>query len=63
MINGAGFTVDGQGNNSVRPFAIAANTAVEMRNLTITGSKKPASGNHGGGIRNNGGDLTLTTVT
>ncbi|MEZ4867004.1 MAG: choice-of-anchor Q domain-containing protein [Caldilineaceae bacterium] len=62
LINGAGFTVDGQGNSGVRPFAIATNTAVEMRNLTITGSK-PASGNHGGGIRNNGGDLTLTTVT
>jgi hypothetical protein len=62
LIDGAGFTVDGQGNSGVRPFEIAANTAVEMRNLTITGSK-PATGNHGGGIRNNGGDLTLTTVT
>lgn len=61
LIDGAGFTVDGQDTSGVRPFEIAANTVVELQNLTITGSNL-SPGAHGGGIRNNAGTLTLTAV-
>lgn len=63
LIDGAGFAVDGQRNSGVRPFKIAANTVVEMRDLTVTGGQVASYADHGGGILNNGGTLTLTTVT
>ncbi|MEM7118505.1 MAG: choice-of-anchor Q domain-containing protein [Chloroflexota bacterium] len=60
LIKGAGFTVDGQNMNGVRPFEIAPDTTVEIQNLTITRSRNNYDGK---GIYNNGGLLTLTAVT
>lgn len=56
LIDGNGHSVDGGGHDSV--FVIAANTTVEMRQLTI----QNGGGNGGAGIRN-GGVLTLVEST
>jgi hypothetical protein len=65
-LNGAGYTVDGQGILGVLPFTIAANTVVAMEGLTITGGNREAGPTRndmkGGGIRN-GGALTITHST
>jgi hypothetical protein len=55
VIAGDGFAVDGQGTSGVRPFEIAANTAVTMNELTVTGGNVVNA--KGGGIFNDG---TLT---
>ncbi|MCB1715938.1 MAG: hypothetical protein KDK05_12490, partial [Candidatus Competibacteraceae bacterium] len=60
IINGNGFTVDGQDISGVRPFEIAADTTVAINALTISGGGNPVGG--GGGI-NNLGTLTLSNST
>ena len=65
VIDGAGFSVDGQGIKGVRPFEIGAGTVVYMKNITITGGV--AKGvttieDSGGGIYNRG-TLTLADST
>lgn len=62
QLDGAGFTVDGDGTGTV--FTIASETAVVMRDLTITGGagSRGAGGDSGGGIFNQG-DLSLEMVT
>lgn len=58
VINGSGFTVNGGGIDGVRPFHVLANTTVQMNDLIVTGGK--VSGvEQGGGIRVDGGTLTL----
>ncbi|MCB0071043.1 MAG: hypothetical protein KDE20_06275, partial [Caldilineaceae bacterium] len=61
-INGGGFSVDGQGLAGVRPFEVAANTFVDINELTITGGNIDTTGGEGGGILNRG-DLILESVT
>ncbi len=59
VIEGAGFAVDGQGTDGVRPFDIAANTTVTMNQITVTGGHLTVAVDAGGGIRNRG-VLTIT---
>lgn len=65
LINGSGFSVNGQNIAGVRPFEIAVNTEVTMQNITITGGNVAISG---GGIRNSGililsnSDITSNTA-
>ncbi|MCB1805391.1 MAG: hypothetical protein KDJ99_09650, partial [Candidatus Competibacteraceae bacterium] len=64
IINGNGFTVDGQGINGVRPFEIGVDTTVAINDLTISGGKvKVPPGDYGGGIRNLYGSLRLVNST
>ena len=56
LLEGAGFTVDGQNISEVQPFNIAVDTAVTIQNISIIGSN---SQTHGGGIYN-GGILVIT---
>ena len=58
VIEGGGYTVDGQGTTGVRPFTIAADTVVTMRDMSITGGNSSS----GGGIENSG-TLTLLNST
>ena len=66
IIEGTGFTIDGQGIAGVRPFDIANNTYVTIQNTTIANGKTASAGIledlRGGGIRNNG-NLILTNST
>ncbi len=55
VIDGAGFSVDGQGINGVRPFTIDLFAEVTMNDLTITGG----NADDGGGVYNKG-DLEMT---
>jgi hypothetical protein len=55
-IDGAGFTVDGQGGFNVRPFTIAADTVVTIDSIELTRSN---SHTQGGAIANRG---TLTVI-
>lgn len=59
VIGGATFTVDGQGINGILPFEIAADTVVEMNDITIRGGN---SSSLGGGI-SNFGQLTINDST
>jgi len=58
MIEGAGFTVDGQDSVGVRPFSIE-NGTVTIQNITITGGDYGT----GGGIYNWSGTLTVNNST
>ena len=70
VIDGNGYTVDGQDGDNVQgfdgmqPFAIESGTVVSMNDLTVTRGKPVGSGalQRGGGIRNDG-SLTLTRCT
>ncbi|MCB0133679.1 MAG: hypothetical protein KDD75_01040, partial [Caldilineaceae bacterium] len=62
VIEGAGFTVDGQGTAGVRPFDIAASTTVTMNEITVSGGNVTGPFVSGGGIRNVG-NLTLNNST
>jgi hypothetical protein len=55
VVEGGGFSVDGQGTADVRPFTIEADTTVTIQNMTITGGNIRSSG----GIANEG---TLTVL-
>jgi predicted outer membrane repeat protein len=59
VIDGAGFTVDGQGGFNVRPFTIAAATVVTIDSIMITRSN---SHTQGGAIANRG-TLTVRNST
>ncbi|MCP4415231.1 MAG: hypothetical protein GY805_01330 [Chloroflexi bacterium] len=54
LLEGADFTVDGQGIGNVRPFEIATNTGVVMQNITIIGGNALQQYSDGGGIYNRG---------
>ncbi|MFK7805089.1 MAG: choice-of-anchor Q domain-containing protein [Anaerolineae bacterium] len=51
ILEGGGFTVDGQNGAGVRPFDIAASTVVTMQNVSVVGGNVTGSG---GGILNVG---------
>ena len=59
-IEGNNHTLDGQGNQGVRPFTIYLSTTVTLQNITITGGRPPDSGNRTGGIYNSG-NLTINS--
>jgi hypothetical protein len=62
--NDKNVTVDGQGINGIRPFNIAEEATVTLKQLTITGGNVNAEVGgslDGGGIVNQGGVLTLNT--
>ena len=60
LIEGDGFTVNGQNNSGVRPFYIANDSVVTMRNIMISGGNMV--NDDGGGIYNRG-VLTVTNST
>ena len=61
MGDGAGTTII-DANNIDRVFTVASGTTVSIENVTITGGDAPGTGvsSGGGGIRNEGGTLTVT---
>jgi len=59
-IDGTGAQVTVSGNNAHRSFTINSGKTVSIKGLTITGGNETADG--GGGIKNLGGTLTLTSV-
>jgi hypothetical protein len=60
LVDGAGFTIDGQNISDVRPFFIYPNTRVTLQNIIITGGN--INNDSGGGIFNQG-HLTLNQAT
>lgn len=61
-INGAGFTIDGQDTDDVRPLQVLENTTVIINDLTVTGGNLatgPQDSTNGGAGIQNLGDLTL----
>jgi len=61
LVDGSGFTIDGQNNRGKRPFFINEDSTVSIQNIIITGGDMT---DLGGGIHNQG-NLTLnqTTIT
>ncbi len=57
--NNSGESITVSGNNASRVFNINSGKTVSINALTITGGSVPADG--GGGIKNSGGTLTLTS--
>ena len=61
-LNGAGFSIDGDDLDNVRPLAVYTGTEVTIDDLTVTGGNirenENTPLNHGGGIQNFG-DLTI----
>lgn len=64
VIEGAGYTVNGQNTPGVRPFRLNSGNIrrVRFNQITITGGN-PGVGQSGGGIESQGGSLRITNST